>query len=149
MSRLINKLTPNPRLQRTRLRSPLSRKPFGHRRYIAAALLLWATVFSPSLAVPTQPATPTPTAALRSPDAKQARRIAEAAFLKFTGRKIKTYSIKQLPLSSTGWEFLVKGTKRFARPGYYWVVSVDMNFGTAVVTAGSDEANARLALSVA
>jgi len=29
MFRLINKLSPNPRLQRTRLRSPLSRKPFG------------------------------------------------------------------------------------------------------------------------
>jgi hypothetical protein len=32
MSRLINQLSPNPRLQRTRsapLRSPLSRKPFG------------------------------------------------------------------------------------------------------------------------
>ncbi len=29
MSRLINRLSPNPRLQRTRLRSPLSRKPFG------------------------------------------------------------------------------------------------------------------------
>jgi hypothetical protein len=29
MSRLINKLSPNPRLQRTRLRAPLSRKSFG------------------------------------------------------------------------------------------------------------------------
>jgi len=29
MSQLINRLSPNPRLQRTRLRSPLSRKPFG------------------------------------------------------------------------------------------------------------------------
>jgi len=29
MSRLINKLSPNPRLQRTRLRTPLGRKSFG------------------------------------------------------------------------------------------------------------------------
>jgi hypothetical protein len=31
-ARLIKSLPPNPRLQRTRLRSPLSRKPFGDSR---------------------------------------------------------------------------------------------------------------------
>ncbi len=128
---------PNPRLQRTPSRAPLSRKPLGHGSRIGAVVLLGLFQIAPVVATPiaSQP-TPTPSAAHWPPDARDARRIAEEAFLKYTKQTVKTYSVKQAAGSPAHWEFLIQGTKKFARPGYHWLVRVNTTTGVATVVEG-------------
>jgi hypothetical protein len=127
---------PNKRVQRTRLRSPLTRHPLGGRNTIVALVLvgLQAAI---ATSVPSRPErTPTPSAAQQPVDAGRARQIAEKAFLNYTSRKVKTYSIKQNMDGKAEWEFYIQGTKTFARPGYYWIVKVNPESGVATVIGG-------------
>ena len=81
-------------------------------------------------------ATRTPTPISHSLDARQAERIAIDTFLKYTAHKVKTYSVKEVTESATEWKFFIQGTKRFARPGYHWLVTVNSKSGAAAVMAG-------------
>lgn len=69
-------------------------------------------------------------------DEPQAKVVAVHAFQEATRNEVLEYSVSSSKSSNSAWEYEIRGTGNYARPGFYWRVRVDKATGQATVRGG-------------
>jgi len=78
-----------------------------------------------------------PSKVVRISTEKQARKLAETAFLISTKKQISEYEITCFEKENKNqWKFAVLGSGKFLRPGYNWIVTVEKASGKTKVIGG-------------